>query len=125
LLDELDVLQQLAQTLERIVFALDGDEDLTCGHEGVDGEQTEARRAVDDDVVDSISGFLLFPEVDAQSPLQTLFACDEGDQFDLRTGQIDGGGHAPESVEVRALGHGLSHPEIGRAACRERTKNGW
>src|SRR5699024_11254661 len=59
LLDELDVLHQLTQTLERIVFALDGDEDLACGDEGVDGEQAETRRAVDDDVVDSISGLLL------------------------------------------------------------------
>src|SRR5699024_11995233 len=76
LLDELDVLQQLTQTLERIVFALDRYEDLTCSDEGVEGEQAEARRAVDDDVVDSISGLLLFPEVDAQCPLQTLFARD-------------------------------------------------
>lgn len=44
LLDELDVLEQLAQTLERVVLALDGDEDLTGGDEGVDREQTEARR---------------------------------------------------------------------------------
>ena len=51
-LDELDVVEQLAEPLERVVLALDRDEHLARRHERVDRQQAERRRAVDEDVVE-------------------------------------------------------------------------
>jgi hypothetical protein len=41
LLDHADAAQKLAQTLERVVLALDGDQQLARGGEGIDGEQPQ------------------------------------------------------------------------------------
>jgi hypothetical protein len=53
---ELDVLEQLAEPLERVVLALDRDEQLLGRHHGVDREQPERGRAVDEHVVDVGAG---------------------------------------------------------------------
>ena len=50
-LDEVDVAQQLAEPLERVVLALDRNQHLVRRVETVDGQQTERRRTVDEDVV--------------------------------------------------------------------------
>lgn len=42
-LDQFHVLQELTESLQRVVLALDGDEDLLRGHERVDREQPQAR----------------------------------------------------------------------------------
>ena len=51
LLDQFDVAEQLRETLECVVLALDRDEHLARGDERVDRQQPERRRAVDEDVV--------------------------------------------------------------------------
>ena len=54
--DEIDVAQQLAEALQRVVLALDRDEHFRRGDQRVDGEQAQRRRAVDQHVVVRRSG---------------------------------------------------------------------
>ena len=49
--DQIDVAQQLAETLERVVLALNRNEDFVGGVEAIDGEQAERRGTVDQHVV--------------------------------------------------------------------------
>ena len=51
LLNHPDAAEQLAEALECVVLALDGDHQLAGGREGIDREQTERRGAVDEDVI--------------------------------------------------------------------------
>ena len=48
---QVDVAQQLAQALQRVVLALDRDEHLGAGDQRVDRQQAQRGRAVDEDVV--------------------------------------------------------------------------
>jgi hypothetical protein len=50
-LDELDVVEELRETLQGVVLALDRDEYFLCGDERVDRQKSERGRAVDEDVV--------------------------------------------------------------------------
>jgi hypothetical protein len=50
-LHQIDVPKQLPQPLQRVVLALDRDEDLGAGDQRIDRQQTEGRRAVDQDIV--------------------------------------------------------------------------
>ena len=43
LLNHLNILQQLAQTFQSVVLALDRNQNLFCRNEGIDGQQAEAR----------------------------------------------------------------------------------
>ena len=58
---ERDVAQELAQTLERVVLALDRDEHVVGGREAVDGQQAERRRAVDQGEVVVVASALRAP----------------------------------------------------------------
>jgi hypothetical protein len=49
--DQLDVAKQLSQAFERVVLALDRDQELVGRGEGVHGEQPERRRTVNEDRV--------------------------------------------------------------------------
>lgn len=42
--DQIDIAEQLAQSLQRVVLALDRDEDLLAGDQGVDRQQAERGR---------------------------------------------------------------------------------
>ena len=88
-LDQLDVVEQLAQPFQRVVLALDRDEHLVAGDERVDREQAERRRAVDEDVVD-------LPAVRGDGPAQPVLAGDDRDELDLGAGEVDGGRHGPQ-----------------------------
>ena len=95
-LHHLDVAHQLRHTLERVVLALDRDQHLGGRHERIDGQQSERRRAVDEDVVEVEVVQL------AQRAAQPILARHHADQFDLRARQIDRGRHAEEALAVRA-----------------------
>ena len=76
LLNHLNILQQLAQAFQGVVLALDRNQDLFCCDEGVDGQQAEARRAVDEDVVQAFHALLLAPfGVIHQGVLEASLAC--------------------------------------------------
>ena len=96
LLHQLDGLHELGEALERVVLALERDQDrVRCG-ERVEGEQAQRRRAVDDDVV--------VLRHDAAATLRgagTHAAC-WFDQLDLCAG------------EVRRGWDHLEEPELGR-----------
>jgi predicted amidohydrolase len=49
--DQFDVPKQLSETLERVVLALDWDQQFVGGGKGVHREQSQRRRAVDEDGV--------------------------------------------------------------------------
>ena len=60
-LHQVDVAQELAQALEGVVLALDGDEHLVGRGQAVDRDQAERRRAVDEDVVEVVDDRLERP----------------------------------------------------------------
>lgn len=96
---QVDVPQQLSQTLQRVVLALDGDQHLGPGHHRVHREQAEGGRAVDEDVVQRLL-------VSLDGPLKPALPRHQRHELDLRTGEIDGGGGAEETFDVR---DGLNH----------------
>lgn len=97
--NEVDVPQQLPQSLERVVLALDRNQYLGARDQGIDRQQTERRRAVDEDVVQRLL-------IRLNRPLQSTLPRHQRHQLDLRTGEIDGGGGAEEAFDVR---DGLNH----------------
>ena len=83
------LLQQLAEPLQGVVLALDRDQHLVPGDQGVDGEQAQRRRAVDEDVVDLVL-------VRGDGGAEPVLPGDHRHQLDLGTGQVDGRRHAPQ-----------------------------
>ena len=104
LLNHLNILQQLAQAFQSVVLALDRNQNLFCGDEGVNGQQTEARRAVDENVIQAFHALLLAPfGVVHQGVLEARLACHQGDQFNLRTREVDIGGGTEEAGHIGAF----------------------
>ena len=104
LLNHLNILQQLAQAFQSVVLALDRNQNLFCRDEGIDGQQAEARRAVDEDIVQAFHTLLLTPfGVVHQGVLEASLACHQGDQLDLRTREVDIGGGAEEAGHIGAF----------------------
>ena len=90
LLNHLNILQQLAQAFQSVVLALNRNQNLFCRDEGVDGQQTEARRAIDEDIVQALHALLLAPfGVVHQGVFEASLACHQGDQLDLRAREVD------------------------------------
>ncbi len=81
-LDEPDRVEQLAQTLQGVVFALNGDEDGVGRRQGIECQQAQRRRAVEDDIL----------VVSAHVPkdvMQLLFAGDHVHHLHLGPRQVD------------------------------------
>ena len=78
LLDQADVPQELSQALERVVLALDRHDQLLRGREGVDRQQAERGRAVEEDEV-----VAALPD-GAERLLESRLAGELADQLDLR-----------------------------------------
>ena len=83
-LHQRDVAEQLAQTLERVVLALDRDDHVVGRGEPVDRQQAERRRAVDEGEVVVVRAIV----ASARSQLQ--LAGERGDELDLGAGEVDG-----------------------------------
>jgi hypothetical protein len=85
--------EQLAQPLECVVLALDGDQQCVRGGEHVQRDEAKRRRAVDKDEIvlrtDCLHGVS-----------HPLFAVGSVDELDLRAGKIRGGGHHIEMLEL-------------------------
>ena len=104
LLNHLNILQQLAQTFQSVVLALDRNQNLFCRNEGIDGQQAEARRAVDEDIVQALHTLLLAPfGVIHQGILEASLACHQGDQFNLRARKVDIGGGTEQAGHIGAF----------------------
>jgi hypothetical protein len=78
----------LPESLERVVLALDRDEHLIAGHERVERQQPQRRWAVDEDVVRPIFRWEL-RDVRLDGATEPVLASHDGDQLDLRAGQVD------------------------------------
>jgi hypothetical protein len=89
-LDLFEGTEELAEALQGEVFALDWDDELIRGHEGVDGQERERRRRIDDD-----EGILVpqGPEDAAES-----IAAGIAGKFDLGACQF---GRGADDTEVR------------------------
>ena len=94
--DEVDVAQQLAESFERVVLALDRDEHLLGRAEPVDGEQAERRRAVDEDVV-------VVVEHGVDRPPQPGLPAERRDQLDLGAGEVEAGRGDEQALDVGRL----------------------
>ena len=112
LLDHPNVVEQLREPLQRVVLGLNGDENFTRCHEGIDGEQAKARRTINEDIVEPRKSLLLpVGEVLLQRARQALFTRNEGDQLDLCSGQVDRSRSHHQPLYIRA---GLDHISHGQ-----------
>src|SRR5690606_37674694 len=91
------------------VLALNGNEHLTCRNERIDREEPEGWRAVDEDVMERV--FRLAEKL-VERRAQSLLSCDKRDEFDLRTGEVDGGGNTVEGVELGRLLHDIREGHV-------------
>ncbi len=74
--------KEMAQAFQGEVFALRGDEHAGCGRQGIEREQPERRRAIDDHAFDSVRhGF--------DGLAQTRLSLLERSKLDLSAGEVD------------------------------------
>jgi hypothetical protein len=99
--EQADGVGEQAETLQGVELALDGDDQRPGRHHRVDGEEPEARRAVEEHVVERVVGERL------ERIGESLLAAGDPDQLDLRARQGDVRGY-----EVEA-GDGRGHPSFG------------
>ena len=110
--DEADGFEQLAQAVEGEEVWLERKEDVVDGTEGVDREDAERRRAVDEDVVEVGGGF-------GELVAQDNFTANDAGELDFGGGQIDVGGG-----DEQAVFGGL--PKLGDAGVgRQELVDGW
>src|SRR5450631_2252880 len=101
---QLDVLEKLGESLECVVLTLDGNEHFICRDECVHGEQPQARRAVDQHVVETLLTTLFRAlDVGGQGPFHPCLTSHQGDQFNLGASQVDSCGDTPQIGDVHAL----------------------
>ena len=96
LADALDGIEQLADAFEGEVFGLHGDEDGVGGDQGVEGEQVERGRAVEDDDVKLVANGL-------QGVAQAVFAEFGVDQLDVGADEVLGGRNDLELLDPGGL----------------------
>ncbi len=104
-----DGAHQLPQPFQRIIFALDRDQQCVGGRQRVDGQQAERRRAIDQKKI-----------VVAQRRLdrfaQQMLPVGHGDQLDLRADQVDRRRQDAQMGQLRRLNdlvdRLLSHEQI-------------
>src|SRR5699024_4070976 len=105
--DEVDAVQQLAQAFQGVVLTLDRDQYFAGGDERIDCQQTQAWRAVDEDVIDPwFAAAGAAPQIGGECVAQTVLPGDEGDQFALSTREFDRGWSAVQAGNgLRLLDH--------------------
>ena len=84
---------ELAQPLQRVIFALDGDDDAVRRGERVDRKQPQRGRAVDEDIVE-------LPAHLVKGALQDLFAALLGDELHFRAREVDVRGQDGERCKL-------------------------
>src|SRR5207248_955107 len=95
-LHQRDVLEELAETLECVVLALDRHENLAGRGQAVDGQQPERRRAVDQGEVE-LTGAVV------EGPEELKLPAEGGYQFDLGTSEVDGCGNDEQVADGGGL----------------------
>jgi hypothetical protein len=102
--DEIDVAEQLPQTLQRVVLALDGDEHLAGGGQAVDGQETQRRGTVDEEELVVVLHHV-------EGPPETEFTAECRDQLDLGAGEVQAG-RSDEEVLHRCRLHAVLEREL-------------
>src|SRR5664279_4980086 len=93
LLNQTDRPQQVCQPFQCVVFTLDRDDDFVCRCQCIEGQKTQRRRAVDDDIIPgSVQG--------SQAALKNVLAVVHASQFQLGARQVDRRGDQREVVFV-------------------------
>ena len=88
-LNHLNVLEQLAQAFQGIVFTLNRNQDFLCRHESINGQQSQARRAVDKYVVEPPHPLLGTPlSIVLQGVFKAFLTCHNRNKFNLCPGKI-------------------------------------
>lgn len=103
LLNAPDGVEQLRNTLQCVVLALNRNEHLTCGSECVDGQESERGRAVDEEVVDVI----VLHEVVLHRVTEHILATIHGGQLEIGAGQVDCRRHTEQPFVLRGLLHDI------------------
>jgi len=110
--DAFDGVHELGDALEGEEFALDGDENGVGRDEGVDGEEVECGRAVDDDERIGVSNGL---EAGAEACFPVFFV----NQFDVGGNKV-----AVRGDEVQAVEIGLENSRSGVRLAKKHVVNG-
>ena len=110
--DQLDGREQLPEALERVVLALDRDEHAVSRGQGIDGEQAERGRAVEQ------HGVVRRREW-PQGSSETSFAALDGHELDLSAGEVSGG-----RDDGQTLGCGRHDAILGVAAVHQDRMDG-
>ena len=76
---------QIAQTLQRVILTLDGDQNAFCGGQAVQGQHFQGRGAIDEDQI------VISPDL-FQRFCQTIVGIFHTQQLHTRTGQVGMGG---------------------------------
>ena len=98
LLDQSYRVQKLAKSFQRIEFALDRDQHRIGGRQGIQREEAQGGRTIDENEVVLVSHLLQGP---AQDRLSLAFS----HELDLGSDQISRGGEEIQLIEMHALGH--------------------
>ncbi len=108
-LDQVHVSQKLPEAFQGVVLALDGHEHLVRGSQAVDRDQPQRGRAVDEGEVE-VPGHAL------EGLAQLELPAEGGDQLDLGSGQVDGGGGHEEVLQAGRLDtilqRGVAHDDV-------------
>ena len=101
LLDQLDRIQQLADPFERVVLALDRDDDSIGGSQGVQRQEAERGRAIDGHEL-VVADDVFQRSAQSELPLGAIY------QFDLGADQVLGGRDYLQGRQVRVLKDDIS-----------------
>src|SRR5690606_36234125 len=100
LFDEVEGFEELADAFHGEELELEGDDDVGCGHQRVDGEHAQRGGAIDEyivvEVIDAGEGFA-----------QATLTRHDRHQLHLCPRQVDGGRHQPQ------VGHFGGHRALG------------
>jgi hypothetical protein len=93
LTDAFDGIEELADAFEGKILGLHGDEDGIGGYEGVEGEQVERGRAIDDENAELVANGL-------ECVAEAIFAEFRVDQLDVGSDEVLGGWDDLEQLEL-------------------------
>src|SRR5688572_13632304 len=98
--NEVDRLQQVREAFQGVVFALKGNQDAVGSREGIDGEEPEGGRAIEQDHV-------VLPRDLAERALEARLAGHLADELDFRADELRVRGREGEAGDVRRANHFL------------------
>jgi len=109
LANALDGIEEFADAFEGEILGLHGDEDGIGGDEGVEGQEVEGGRAIENDDLEPVADRL-------EGVAEAVFAIFGVDELDVGSDEVLGGGNHFEELDLGRLeevgGLGIAHEEI-------------